>query len=108
MEISEQGLNSKTFCQDPRSPSVGFDRTPIFRPKSPQNSHITESKLAFCETTSSENLPEIQALPDIIHNLETLRRNFSESFNEIKDEDDDCEEICASEMNKYIQTPFFL
>lgn len=83
---------------DPRSPAIEFDRTPIsaikiskqFHPQCPDNiSRLKKSsssldiciKLSYCETTSLFNIPEVQALPDIVVSLRrscSLKENLNE------------------------------
>ncbi|XP_012288741.1 uncharacterized protein LOC105704257 [Orussus abietinus] len=80
-------LRYKILGLDPRSPAADFDRTPILMPKSCEllraRSHehlrrqgsydtdVFQSRLSYCETTTSDSIPEIQALPDIATNLQT-------------------------------------
>ncbi|XP_015601137.1 uncharacterized protein LOC107270548 [Cephus cinctus] len=80
-------LREKILGLDPRSPAVDFSRTPILQSKSlvrmrarshenltRRGSYTTDvshnSRFSYCETTTADHILEIQALPDIIKNLE--------------------------------------
>ena len=76
-------MRQKMLGLDPRSPAVDFDRTPILKPKSLESAESRSqenlytsiydikmpSRLSYCETTNSFEIPEINALPDVVANL---------------------------------------
>lgn len=77
-------MRQKMLGLDPRSPAYDFDRTPILKPKSLENSKarsyenlntslydikMTSSRLSFCETTTYLAVPEVNVLPDIVSSL---------------------------------------
>ncbi|XP_058791299.1 uncharacterized protein LOC131664324 [Phymastichus coffea] len=94
---AELKINSNDL--DPRSPASDFDRTPIstvkvlkqFNSQDENNENRLRKsnssldiciKLSYCETTSLFNIPEIQALPDIVVSLRrscSLKDNLNEN-----------------------------
>uniref|UniRef100_A0A0C9RJP1 Cdca3_0 protein n=1 Tax=Fopius arisanus TaxID=64838 RepID=A0A0C9RJP1_9HYME len=66
---------------DPRSPATTFDRTPVCR-SNPSN--LTEdsteiiTRMSYCETTGTFNLPEIQAISKIPTIVITASKNLEE------------------------------
>ena len=87
-------MRKKMLQLDPRSPAFDFDRTPILKPKSlvnakarSQENLITSaydikmptSRLSFCETATYLDVPEVNALPDIVPSLSDSQAPSSSS-----------------------------
>lgn len=90
----EDKSEPENIFEDPRSPTMVFDRTPILKSKSPVNEHrSSESHLLFCETLTDENIPEIQALPEIHQDAAISRQSFVDKLVQAEAEDD-----CPEEM----------
>lgn len=84
-------MHQKTLGLDPRSPATDFDRTPILKPKTLEmekisseenlNRHeikIKPSRLSYCETKNSSDIIEINALPDVVTNLNNSQNSTNE------------------------------